>query len=94
MQRNAEVGLFTKPSMKYLKHFCKKQEGIKGLILGRWGDISFYCQMGKKLLYLRNTHILGMSFVMKIYISGNPSNIGLYRSDDVMLASQYLPCKI
>jgi len=44
--------------------------------------------------YLWNSHILRVSFVVKMYIPDHPADIGSPCSDAVMFSSQYALCTI
>jgi hypothetical protein len=69
----------------------QKNNGIEGLVLGGGADLSVHGQMREKSFDLCRSHSAGMPHVMKDNILFDPGEIGLFGSDGIMFAAQYIP---
>jgi hypothetical protein len=63
----------------------QEQEGAEGLVLGRGGHVLIDSQMGQKSLDLGSAHVGGMALVMEQDIACDPADVGLLRTDRVVL---------
>ena len=68
--------------------FVEKQDGCKGLILSRGGDVSLRGQMAQKRLNFRCAHILWVAFVMEEDKSFDPGQVRIFGSAGVVLRAQ------
>ncbi len=66
----------------------QKQEGIERLILRPWRHLPGNRQVTEKLHHLPLAHLLRMAFSMKQDEAANPSHIGPFRADAVVLDPQ------
>jgi len=69
----------------------EKEEGGKGLILGRGGDPLVSCQVGEERFDFGDAHVPGVAFVVEQDEAFDPVDRGLFSADGGVFEAQRIP---